>query len=209
MLTLIKEDVYLETLALIDGIKEPDPILKGMQEYYASFDIKLYNIYEGTVYGPDRVGTLTDKIEGCTRYLPGLETFDVASWNEYKRLCTLHGKDTSSLKNTTLGTGFYFDRIWRTELIGRAGPDIKSNIELQLKDFHDKHMVINSGLGSVTVFEDTHISRALRYSITQEAKKIVKQIDPHDICRDEKVVVFDTLENLNKHYDGSLKEYYM
>lgn len=209
MLTLIKEDVYQETLALIDGIKKPDPILKGMQDFYACYNIKLYNIYNTDMFRQGlTVHTLTNKIEGCTHYTPGLETFDIDSWNEYQRLCKLHGRDISNLQNTVLGTGFYFDRIWKTELIGRAGSIIKEQIEQALSEYQDDHKVVNSGLGAITVFEDTHIPRDVRFKITQEAKKTVRQFDPWGICHDEKIVEWDTLERLNTVFHGSLREYY-
>ncbi|MCQ2515434.1 MAG: hypothetical protein MJ094_01060 [Saccharofermentans sp.] len=209
MLTLIKEDVYLETLALIDGVQKPDPILKGMQDFYARYNVKLYNIFiTDYYYGGYHAHALTNKTEGCTRYTLGFETLDDDSWTEYQRLCALHGKDISHLKNKVLGTGFYFDRIWKTELIGRAGNVIKEQIEQALSDYKDGHMVINSGLGAVTVFEDTHIPRDVRYKITQEAKKTLKLVDRWDICHDEKVVEWDTLERLNNSFGGSLREYF-
>ncbi len=209
MLTLIDENVYLETLALIDGVQKPDPILKGMQDFYARYNIKLYNIYiSDRLYGGFHAHALTNKIEGCTRYTLGLEEFDDDSWTEYKRLCALHGKDISHLKNKVLGTGFYFDRIWKTEVIGRAGDAIKKQIEQALEDYKDNHMVVNSGLGSVTVFEDTHIQRDVRFNITQEAKRTLRLYDRWDICHDEKVVEWDTLERLNTVFKGSLREYF-
>lgn len=214
MLTLIKKDVYEETLALIDGTKKPDPVLKGMQEFYASYGIVLYNLFLNDMFGKTRISALTNVPEGYTGMRMGLENFNEDSLREYERLCKLHGKEIMGLanfdnpENLVLGTGYYFDRIWKIEIIGRAGVEIRKELENLLSDIKDNHMIVNSGLGVVTVFEDTPLDEQTKAQIISLSKDILRRYDPRNICRAEKVIVFDTLQNLNQNFGGNLYYYY-
>lgn len=211
---LISDAVYNETLALIDGIKKPDPVLESMQIFYAAYGIKLYNLYENTLYGDKIISALTNVIEGTTRIRPELATFDEDSLNEYERLCKLYNVDISGYANFTrskrvLGTGFYFDRIWSTELINQIAPKLKEDILAVLTPNDGTVKVVNSGLGAITIFQDTKVTNKTRLEIKELTRDAIASVDRWGICSNKKVVYYDTFENLNKNFGGSLKEYYM
>lgn len=212
MITLIDCKTYEETLDLIDGIKTPDPVLKGMQDFYASHGIKLYNLYMSNRFGKNRVSALTNVREGYSGTT--CENFGEKSLKEYIRLCDLHGVDYSQIDNVnsnkkTIGTGFYFDRIWRVELVGRIGNELADQISDYLSQERKAHKVVHSGLGVVTVFQDTLLSRETKQTIEKMAREAIRKVDKWGICDNHRIVEYDTLEKLNKSYGGSLKEYYM
>jgi len=213
MPTLISKQVYDETIELIKGNKKPDPVLKGMQEFYASYGIRLYNLYTDNLYGGIRVMALTNVVEGYSRTKPELENFGEDSLKEYARLCEIHGVDISNLHNfsqerESLDTGFYFDRIWKIEIIRQAGDMIKKKIDMLLSSSGYEYKVVNNGLGSITFFQSTLLPAETKNKINKLASDSVKILDTYGICKDCKIVHFDTFQNLNENFGGNLLYYY-
>lgn len=214
MPNLISQEVYDETIAILEGRKQPDIVLKRMQEWYALQGVKLYNLYFEKDYRrqTDKLVSLTDLHEGFFRQNKWKHIYD-DSLNMYCKICAEEGipvKKIENLDNPNPGiSGFYFPRIWRGEVITEAGGIICPVIE---KNYKEKGVekVVNSGYGGYTVFTcDEGIPDEIKVQILDLVTKEINKYDKHGIVeKTDNIVDFDKLSVLRDTYGWNYYQYY-
>jgi hypothetical protein len=214
MPNLISQEVYDETIAILEGRKQPDIMLKQMQEWYALQGVKLYNLYLEKDYGKqkDKMVSLTDLHEGFFRQNKWKHIYS-DSLKMYYKICSEEGipvKKIVNLDNPNPGiNGFYFPRIWRGEVITEAGRTICPVIE---RNYRDKGVekVVNSGFGGYTVFTcDEGIPEEIKIQILDLVMKEIKKYDKHGIVeKTDNIVSFDKLSILRDTYGWNYYQYY-
>lgn len=220
MPNLISKDLYDETIALIEGKKEPDILLKEMQEWYSERGITLYNIYfekdnnkNYNTYGKYVIRTLTDLEEVFFRQ-EGMKNIFNDSLVKFLQVC----KSNRLYKNYKWAniyypspgiSGFYFPRIWENEVIREAGIILCPNIEKQYAKYGVAR-VVNSGYGVYTVFfRDNAFDDKYKNEIKNHVKDYVLSFDKHRvITKLDSIVQFDSINVLEKNYHGNLYYYY-
>ena len=214
MPNLISQEVYDETIAILEGRKQPDIVLKRMQEWYALQGVKLYNLYFEKDYcrQTEKIVSLTDLHEGFFRQNKWKHIYG-DSLKMYCKICAEEGlpvKKIENLDNPNPGiSGFYFPRIWRVEVITEAGRIICPVIEKKYKD-KGVEKVVNSGYGSYTVFTcDEGIPEEIKVQILHLVTKEIIKYDKHGIVeKTDNIADFDKLSVLRDTYGWNYYQYY-
>ncbi len=216
MPNLIHLEVYNETIDLIEGRKEPGPVLRGMQEYYYGYGIRLYNLYTDEKYDKGQVigykiGALTNVEQGFLIGNHELNFFQ-DTLNRYVELCHENAISTTGLLNLTyprpgIGIGYYFDRIWKNEIISQVGTWLCPELLKKYRSFGVTN-IINSGFGVYTVFSELELLEATKQKIRVEALLAVNECDTHGLVKDQDIVSFDLESVLKDKYKGNLYYYY-
>lgn len=214
MPNLISQEVFDETIAILEGRKQPDIVLKRMQGWYASQGVKLYNLYLEKKYRnqSETLMSLTDLKEGFFRQNKWKHIY-CDSLNMYCKICAEEGIPVKKIENIDIAnpgiSGFYFPRIWRGEVITEAGRTICPEIEKQYKD-KGVEKVVNSGLGGYTVFLcDEGIPEEIKARILDLVSKEIKKYDKHGIVdKMDNIVNFDKLSILRDTYNWNFYQYY-
>lgn len=214
MPNLISQEVYGETIAILEGRKQPDIVLKRMQEWYASQGVKLYNLYIEKDYcqQKEKIMSLTDLHEGFFRQNKWKHIYN-DSLKMYCKICaeeSISVKNIANLNNPNPGiSGFYFPRIWRGEVITEAGIIICPVIEEKYKA-KGVEKVDNSGYGGYTVFTcDEGIPDEIKEQILNLIAKEIKKYDKDGIVeKTDNIVNFDKLSVLRDTYGWNYYQYY-
>lgn len=214
MPNLISQEVYDETIAILEGRKQPDIVLKQMQEWYSLQGVKLYNLYFEKKYSEptEKLMSLTDLHEGFFRQNKWKHIYG-DSLKIYCNICAAEGIPIKKLRNFDEPNnginGFYFPRIWRGEVITEYGRTICPVIE---ENYLDKGVerVINSGYGGYTVFTcDEGITDEIKVQILDMISKEVRKYDKHGIVEKmDNIVNFDKLSILRDTYGWNYYQYY-
>lgn len=213
MPNLISDDKYKETIRFIEKKEKPSELLEEMIDFYSSKKIKLYNIsvnpsftdkdkYEVTIY--------TDVLEEAWWKNKIKKQIATDAMIFFKKLCKKYNLWQNKPMEGELITGYYFPRIWKDGVIESLGKTLCYKIEKIFKD-DGVCLVVNSGLGVYTVFYEAD-KYENREASTQKIKDFVvseiKSYDTHNVVDNpEKVIEFDTIEELNK-LNGNLYFYY-
>ncbi len=214
MPNLISQEVYDDTIAILEGRKQPDIVLKRMQGWYASQGVKLYNLYLEKNYceQSEKLMSLTDLYEGFFRQKKWKHIFG-DSLKVYCKFCAEEGIPVKKIENLDKPNhginGFYFPRIWRGEVITEAGKTICPVIEKAYKD-NGVEKVANSGLGGYTVFIcDEGIPDEIKVQILDMVSKEIKKYDKYGIVEKmDNIVNFDKLSILRDTYGWNYYQYY-
>jgi hypothetical protein len=214
MPNLISQEVYEETIAILEGKKQPDIVLKRMQEWYSLQGVKLYNLYFENDYSKQeaKLKSLTDLQEGFFRQSKWKHIY-VDSLKMYCQICTEEGITIKKIENFNYPnagiSGFYFPRIWRDEIITEYGNIICPAIERKYRD-KGIEKVVNSGYGGYTVFTcDEGIADEIKELIRDIVTKELKKYDKHGIVeKTDNIVNFDKLSVLRDTYGWDLYHYY-
>ena len=223
MPNLISKDLFDETIAFIEGKKEPGLLLKEMQNWYSERGVILYNLYfekdiykNHDTYGKYNICILSDLFEGFIRhgskksiYKDSLDKF----LQVCKSNCLYQDYEWANISYPKPGiSGFYFPRIWRDEVIRDAGLSLCPEIEKKYAEY-GVAKVVNSGYGVYTVFfrdaalddkYDNYQSEIINY-----VKEYVLNFDKHHlIAKLDRIVQFDRLSVLEEVYQGNLYYYY-
>ncbi|WFR58383.1 hypothetical protein QA584_04755 [Anaerocolumna sp. AGMB13025] len=214
MPNLISQEVYDETIAILEGRKQPDIVLKRMQEWYGQQGVTLYNLYLEKDYceKTETLESLTDLHEGF---------FRKNKWNYiyrdslkmYCKICTEEGIPIKNIDNFAKPepgiNGFYFPRIWRGEIITEVGETICPVLEKKYKD-NGVEKVVNSGYGGYTVFTcDRGVTDEIKAQILDMVTKEIKKYDKHGVVgKYDTILNFDKLSILRDVYNWNYYQYY-
>jgi hypothetical protein len=214
MPNLISQEVYDETIAILEGRKQPDILLKRMQDWYASQGVRLYNLYFEKDYlqHTEQLESLTDLHEGFFRKNKWKHVYH-DSLIMYCNICEEEGIAVKKLRNFDDPepgiNGFYFPRIWRGQVITEAGSTICPAIEKFYKD-KGVEQVVNSGYGGYTVFTcEEGIPDEVKEQIFEMVRKEIEGFDRHRIVeKKDSIVQFDKLSVLRDVYGWNYYQYY-
>ena len=212
---LISQDVYDETIELIEGLKEPDEILVKMQKWYAEKGIKLYNLYlENTYKDGKMIGkslrSLTDRDED-DKSIPYLEADALIYYEEIKAAEGVKYSEIRKLTNfQRLNRGIFgynFNKIWQEEIINEAGRNICPDIERRYNDQGVKK-VVNGGTVYTVYVSDEGVDENTKNMIELDMTDSLKMFDRHKIINNPySVVRFDTYSSMLNRYNGSMCYY--
>ncbi len=220
MPNLISQELYDETIELIEGNKEPDILLKEMQQWYSGRGVTLYNIYfekdiykNHATYGKYEILILSDLYEGF--FMRGSKkNIYKESLDKFLEICrTNHIYQNHEWANVDYPnpgiSGYYFPRIWKNEVISEIGQSLCPELEKRYVAFGIEK-VVNSGYGAYTVFfcGDT-LEEKYQNEIIDYVNDYVTEYDNHHLITDkDQIVQFDKISVLEEVYHGNLYQYY-
>lgn len=212
MTKLISQEVYDETIQLIEGQKQPDAVLLKMQKWYADKGVKLYNLYfENTYKDGKMIGKSLRSLTNYDEEDASIPYLEADALNYYEEIKLAEGEKTHEIRKLTnyqrLNRGIFgynFNNIWQEEIITKAGKDICPDIESRYS--HSGVIkVLNRGMVYTVCTSDEGIDDETKNMIELEMTDRLIGFDRYKIISNPyNVVKFDTYSSMLNKYNGSV-----
>lgn len=218
-MVLLDDDIYKETKEIISGKRKKSPLLIELSEWFSlRYSVKVLNIQFSKLTGPNedrfRLYVIIENSEDYQKmYVSPSQPNEVCQGQialEFRRLALKHGfTDEANLKNLFVIYNDFSEEA-RTEANWKAAKEVETQIKKQypvvwaVESMFSSSVVFYYSDADIAVNENNGLSQA----ITDTYYSILKKYDEfHYFTRENISLKFDSKENLDKNYQGSLFYY--
>lgn len=239
MPNLITQQQYDQTILTIQGETQLNPVFREMKAWYAGrAGFEIYNFIiqrqqvpakqnrarHDLIYlsngvlsvqnGDLLVTTIYETKSDTTGFLA---KFNQSAFNHFFALCRKHKMFTDIEWGKKSISGYDFNPIWWCEKLRNFGEKAIPSIRQKYQKAH-LDLIINSGLGVITIFFKTdkdlqsNITNGLCASMEDDINRLFAKTDVDNrllsIYKGKRILNFSSHETLNRDYKGNLYYFY-